>query len=1368
MRISNSTTANDLTIVSRMSFKNMILKKMSKRKMSVINIMLICFLGVSGYSQGPCDGMKCITNVNLSLDENCSSTITPGMFVQNLNFPPEDYVIEVYDAHGNQVDSIFGIEDVNETFEVKVFLPACGNNFCWSYMTVEYKLPPALDCPDDLTISCGGLDVLGLPTAVEACGGLNFTVTLHNEIRERLDCDPDYTHRIERTYRATDEMGNFDECSHEIFLERISLDDIMFPENRSVGGLNPISCNDPAYLYNEDGIPLPWLFSEVVPDMGGGFTGSGTNMGGGFTGSGTSGVPFICDNSIVNGVYCPLTGSGSGAPIIPMGGATSIGPDGLPFIVPGEVNQVCNSAVTYSDIELPQAGCVRKIMRTWEVREWWCNGENSRSSVQLIEIIDDEAPVFECPPSLTITTNDYCAASVELPPVDAEDACDNGIRVAIDYPNGYLNANGGLVDLEVGDNIVDYIVSDDCYNSSSCRVSVLVRDDTEPVSICEQSTVVAISQSGTTLVFAETFDDGSWDECGLDRFEVRRMDTICIAADTLFDSSISFCCSDVGTEVMIVFRAYDLGGNYNECMVRVEVQDKDIPLMTCPQDVTIDCRVPFDLENLDLVFGDEDVIDNCAAQQVVVEIVTSNVNTCGIGEIIREFQLRSLDSTQVLRSCKQRISVENFTPFVEVNIQWPLNYDTLGPCNYDLGPDELPELYAYPKFLAGDDECSLLGWDFEDRLFESRDGFGACAHIERTWSVINWCSQINGSFEVFTMNPPQIIEIFNDVYPSIDPADDVTVESLNIDCESGLIEVSRTATDDCEEFYWSYEVRDDQMNLVAVGDSSSYIDTIINGEYVITWVVTDRCGNINTDEQALTVINKKAPIPICINGFTVSLEEEVQMGDTTYVATLWANDFDGGSYHPCGNPITFSLDSDTMINNRVFDCSDIGPQGVRMWVTDVVTGVQDFCSTTIEVLDNPDCPDMNRADVAGEIYTEELEEVEGVSVELDGGDLFDMTTNSGRYAFNNMPLGGNYTVIPKKDGDDLNGVSTLDLILIQRHILGIQSLNSPYKLIAADIDKNDKISALDLIELRKLVLGIYEEIPNNSSWRFIDAAATFVDPQDPWAFNIPEEYEIWNLEQNMDLDFVGVKIGDVNNTVIANEKSISEGDLNEEESIVLDFPKLSAKAGEYKVVELYSSNYKNIAGWQGTIAFDPQMVEVIGIQNAGMTLVDNENVNLNSADQGWITLSYSNAIAESFENDETLLRIELIAKRDINSNEIFELNSQVTKAEAYLKDNKVVPIKISVEETGELVITKVMPNPWVDNATIHFDLPYQDNIRFEFYDVNGRLLHVKERHYNSGSNMLVIQKSELQTSGVIYMRMSNNYGHSEYKMLVIE
>lgn len=128
----------------------------------------------------------------------------------------------------------------------------------------------------------------------------------------------------------------------------------------------------------------------------------------------------------------------------------------------------------------------------------------------------------------------------------------------------------------------------------------------------------------------------------------------------------------------------------------------------------------------------------------------------------------------------------------------------------------------------------------------------------------------------------------------------------------------------------------------------------------------------------------------------------------------------------------------------------------------------------------------------------------------------------------------NIWVSPEKNDDPLNGVSTLDAVLIQRHILGIEKLNSAFKLIAADINKDGKITAADLTELRKLILGTNSAFFNNKSWRFVDKAYRFADATSAQGEAFPEIYSINNLNVNMTTDFVAIKTGDVNGNARSN------------------------------------------------------------------------------------------------------------------------------------------------------------------------------------------------------------------------------------------
>lgn len=62
-----------------------------------------------------------------------------------------------------------------------------------------------------------------------------------------------------------------------------------------------------------------------------------------------------------------------------------------------------------------------------------------------------------------------------------------------------------------------------------------------------------------------------------------------------------------------------------------------------------------------------------------------------------------------------------------------------------------------------------------------------------------------------------------------------------------------------------------------------------------------------------------------------------------------------------------------------------------------------------------------------------------------------------------------------KNDDITNGVTTLDIVLIQRHILGLKPLNSPYKILAADVN-NSKVLQHETFQILE---GLFLELPLN-------------------------------------------------------------------------------------------------------------------------------------------------------------------------------------------------------------------------------------------------------------------------------------------------
>lgn len=153
----------------------------------------------------------------------------------------------------------------------------------------------------------------------------------------------------------------------------------------------------------------------------------------------------------------------------------------------------------------------------------------------------------------------------------------------------------------------------------------------------------------------------------------------------------------------------------------------------------------------------------------------------------------------------------------------------------------------------------------------------------------------------------------------------------------------------------------------------------------------------------------------------------------------------------------------------------------------------------------------------------------GVNVSVTGdGTRSAVTGDEGRYAFE-LDAGRNYVVRPhpvEESASRRGGVTTLDIALIRRHILATERLDSPYKVLAADVNESQSISTLDIALIRRFILGIIDEMPGGS-WLFVPSEFDFGDPLRPWPADSRREFSI--LENDMEnQDFIGVKRGDVN------------------------------------------------------------------------------------------------------------------------------------------------------------------------------------------------------------------------------------------------
>ena len=493
-------------------------------------------------------------NVNVSVDERCEALITPEMALAGIYQCYDPFIVELADHHGHPISNPVNADHIGDSIQIKVTDTITGNS-CWSWGVVEDKFPPTLVCRD-IDLYCVDMRAYRGPITRENC--TTDTIIQLSERIDKVDCNaPDadeYIKKVTKTYVAIDAYGNrSDTCTMVIRLLRIQWDEINAPR--------PVVRLECDGLWRTDGNGNPHPSETGVP--------------------------------------------------------TWRGYD----LWPNEHGEFCNIYVNYTDNIFPKIGCVEKIMRQWEIREWHCGEEHDTTMIQFIEIHDTKGPVIVCPPNRTVNVDRFeCAKTVYLDDPIVSSECGSWFYEVRHKPadpfgnplNGGTKANVFqdlqtgqyyIKDLPVGLNWVIYKVYDDCYNLNECAIEILVRDDHDPIAICDENTAVSLQHDGFATVKADVFNDGSFDECELDYFEVRRMDDPCGNLDDLvFGPDVTFCCADVGNEVMVAFRAVDKSGNSSVCMVNVDVQDKQAPTVICPPDITIHCSFDFDPDNLD-IFG---------------------------------------------------------------------------------------------------------------------------------------------------------------------------------------------------------------------------------------------------------------------------------------------------------------------------------------------------------------------------------------------------------------------------------------------------------------------------------------------------------------------------------------------------------------------------------------------------------------------------------------------------------------------------------------------------------------------------------------------------------------------------------------------
>jgi hypothetical protein len=353
-------------------------------------------------------------------------------------------------------------------------------------------------------------------------------------------------------------------------------------------------------------------------------------------------------------------------------------------------------------------------------------------------------------------------------------------------------------------------------------------------------------------------------------------------------------------------------------------------------------------------------------------------------------------------------------------------------------------------------------------------------------------------------------------------------------------------------------------------------------------------------------------------------------------------------------------------------------------------------------------------------------------------------------------------LIPARNDNPLEGVSTLDLIYIQRHILKTEELNSPYKIIAADVNKDGKITAADMVQLRKVLLGIHDKFPSNTSWRMIDNGYVFPDAKDPFINPLPEKYHIEALTSSMRIDWIGVKTGDVNNSYVTNVLSPNVGKRSAELSLLIS-DKAIVKGDN--IIAVHASADAEVHGFQMTL----QTGKVSSVSlNPAMLKIEDYHYHYAG---GVLTISWHSTSGVVLKSGDHLFDIHLTSEQADKTSNMIALANNHLIPEYYTSSNetRTLGLKFSnVAGDNDFEVLGNTPNPWNNQTNINFRVPFAGEVMLKVRDVTGRIIYTAKEFFNKGDHSIMLTKEQLGASGILFYDLTFGSEVKTMKMLNIK
>jgi len=514
-------------------------------------------------------------------------------------------------------------------------------------------------------------------------------------------------------------------------------------------------------------------------------------------------------------------------------------------------------------------------------------------------IMDVTDPQITCPLPVTLECNDAVNEAVItnwLSTVTATDECSE-VNITSTYPNVFTPGCG-----DTGTYTVEFMVTDDCDNSSTCTSIVTIEDESDPVFDLNPQDLVLECADGNNAAFIAAWIAANGNAVASDQCS----DVTWVAS--ALDPSEG-CGATENTPY--VFTVTDACGNTSTRMASVIVENTTAPIVTPPADITVECDGSGNGSELLAWLTTASGASDCGDVNVVSGLYNS-ISACG-GASSETYIFTATDDCG-----NESTGLASFT------IEDTMVPDPTCPPSLELecgeaGNDQAIIAWLQAMDVVDDSACSETS--FTHNYNGQLPGLlcdGNPGNIV-TFTATDACGNSAECQSTITMDDTLVPDFAN--CPT-----DLTVNVDTDLCSSNVVYSQPVATDICDQ----------QVNVVLTSGIPSGTAFPL-GMTSILFTATDACGNTNTCTFDITVEDSDIPEIECpSNAFVVCADDGTcEWSSSDEINAIFVENCPAAGY-----TVTYVVTGATSASSAATGQNQVGDDGVIFNL-----GVSEVCYT---------------------------------------------------------------------------------------------------------------------------------------------------------------------------------------------------------------------------------------------------------------------------------------------------------------------------------------------------------------------------------------------------------------------------------------